>query len=130
MGEPHHLTARRFDEQPRLQAMLDDDEQLVLADLPRRRPDVERHVVTDDRRGREQPLFLIGQPRHPPLDHLAQQGRQCPAGQLAQLPASAFPRQRATFLQGAQELADEERVALRAPLRAGGEARGSASGSA
>ena len=67
----------------------------------------------------------------PPGDDLPQQRRHGRAGQVAERPAVARPAQRALALERAQQLAQEERVALGAPgqvARPAGRGRPSASG--
>ena len=115
MGEAIAGVVGRLRQQPRRDGPLAMREQLVLAQFGRRRPGRQRHLLPDNRRDREQPLRPRGQPGEPPRDHLPQQRRHRRRGQVADLPVVARWGEQPLPLERAQQLAEEEGVALGPP---------------
>ena len=113
----------RFREQPRLQCPLEQQHERVFVLLGHRRPEVERRLLPDDRRRRQQPARVGAEPVDARLDHLPQEGRDARPGEVAQGPCVALvtlrrcPTQRAGLVQCAEQLARIERIALARPAR-------------
>ena len=107
----------------RVDRLLDDRQQRLVAEVGHLGPERERRLLPDHRGHRQRLAHLLAEPLHPPVDHLAQEGRHDDAVESPERPAVvALPQQRFLF-QGAEELGGEERVALGVLLQVGDEAR-------
>jgi hypothetical protein len=113
VGEAHADLGRL--QHPRRDRPLGRVEQRPFPGLAHRRPHVERHLLAEDRRDREQPPVLVAQPGQPPRDDLPQQRRHRHRRQIAERPPLALPAQRARPFERPQQLAQEERVPIAAP---------------
>ena len=102
---------------------LDDRQQRLLVEVRHLGPERERHLLPDHRGHRQRLAHLLAEPGHPPVDHLAQEGRHDDAVEFAERPPVVTLPQQRFLLQGAQELGGEERVALGVLLQVGDEAR-------
>ncbi len=123
MYEARARTVRCLVHQRRRRAPLGDRQQRRLIGLGHRRPEHERHLLPDHRPDGEDPPHLSTQSQQARVDHLAEEPRhRCPR-QIAHRPVVPRCADDALLLEGAEEFAEEERVALRPPVEIGDEPR-------
>ena len=96
---------------------LDRVEQRLLRDPGDSRPEVERHLLPDHRRRREEGARIRAEAVYARVDHLPQQRRDADRREIAQRPTRVVAAQRAFFFERAQQFARVEGV----PFGAAGE---------
>ena len=113
MRESHPRLAPRLRQETCRERPLRDTLDRPLVHLRHRRPCVQGHSLPDHGGDLQQPLRLLAEPHHAPVDHLPQQRRD--RDRLQCIEARAACVYRPLLLESAKQLGREERVPLCAP---------------
>lgn len=112
---------RRLVQDARRRRPLAQGAQGLLVRVAHPRPEVERHLLADDRRDRQLPARLITQARQPHVDQLAEEGRDVRGAEIAHGPAVTRPDERALVDERAEQFPEVEGGALCPPREIGEE---------